>query len=90
MRLRYTLSDRQSRCFANVSVVSLVVAKHCTDDARVVRDECIEGIDASHSRYADLINNVANGGAVLSVVSFFVQALQWLELFVKLWEGRWR
>jgi len=67
MRLRYTLSDRQSRCFANVSVVSLVVAKHCTDDARVVRDECIEGIDASHSRYGDLINDVADGCAVLSL-----------------------
>jgi len=70
MRLRYTLSDRQIRCFASVPVLSLVVTKHCTDDTRVVTDECIEGIDASHSRYADLINNVANGGAVLSVCQF--------------------
>ena len=67
MRLRYTLSGRQIRCFASVPVLSLVVTKHCTDDTRVVTDECIEGIDASHSRYADLINNVANGGAVLTV-----------------------
>jgi len=49
MRLRYTLSGRQIGCFANVPVLSLVVAKHCTDDARVDRDECIERIDASHS-----------------------------------------
>jgi len=68
MRLRYTLSDKQIRCFASVPVLSLLVAKHCTDDTNVVRDECIEGIDASHSRYDDFIDDVANGGAVLSLL----------------------
>jgi len=68
MRLRYTLSDRQIRCFANVPVLSLVVAKHCTDDGRVVGDECVERLDPSHSWYADLINYVANGYAVSSLL----------------------
>jgi len=54
--------------FANVPVLSLVVAKHCTDDARVVGDECVERLDPSHSWYADLINYVANGCAVSSLL----------------------
>ena len=68
MRLRYTLSDRQIKCFANVPVLSLIVTKHCTDDARVVGDESIERLDPSHSRYGDLINYVANGCAVSSLL----------------------
>jgi len=56
--------------FTNVPVLSLVVAKHCTDDARIVRDERIKGIDASHSRYSDLVNDVGNGGAVLRLGLF--------------------
>jgi len=56
--------------FANVPVLSLVVVHHSTDDARVVGDECIKGIDASHSRYCDLVNDVGNGGATLRLGLF--------------------
>ena len=68
MRLRYTLSDRQIKCFANVPVLSLVVVHHSSDDAGVVGDESIERLDPLHSRYGDLINYVADGCAVSSLV----------------------
>ena len=57
--------------FANVPVLSLVVVHHSTDDARVVGDECIKGIDALHSRYCDLVNDVGNGGAALSLLFLY-------------------
>jgi len=37
---------------------------------RVVGDECIKGIDASHSRYCDFVDDVGNGGASLRLGLF--------------------